>query len=333
MSDFTSWGTSPDLRFKPEVTAPGGQIYSTVNDNRYESMSGTSMAAPHAAGGVALVVQYLKSKKVELKEREFVNLAKTLLINTAKPQIEKETNLSYLTRRQGAGLVQIYDAIKTNVSAVDQKGGAAIALGELKNENKFTLKENWAWDGTLFNDRTGKHEEAPEGQYYIKTSGKVDYPGAREQEVVMPIKIDKTAPTINPELTKLEGNNYRVKFNANDNMKVCYKMIIVNGDYTKPLAVLDKYDELGVVLPSGFNLVSVVATDFAGNFSEQKDFYINNTFIDIYPEWEKPYIFLTNSNLDIEYIVNNLFTGLGKLNVTLDDKITENLPLYGRKKE
>ncbi|WP_346873766.1 S8 family serine peptidase [Clostridium sp. UBA5988] len=155
MSDFTSWGTSPDLRFKPEVTAPGGQIYSTVNDNRYESMSGTSMAAPHAAGGVALVVQYLKSKKVELKGREFVNLAKTLLINTAKPQIEKETNLSYLTRRQGAGLVQIYDAIKTNVSAVDQKGGAAIALGELKNENKFTLKENWAWDGTLFNDRTG----------------------------------------------------------------------------------------------------------------------------------------------------------------------------------
>lgn len=70
MSDFTSWGTSPDLRFKPEVTAPGGQIYSTVNDNRYESMSGTSMAAPHAAGGVALVVQYLKSKKVELKGRE-----------------------------------------------------------------------------------------------------------------------------------------------------------------------------------------------------------------------------------------------------------------------
>lgn len=533
MSDFTSWGTSPDLRFKPEVTAPGGQIYSTVNDNRYESMSGTSMAAPHAAGGVALVVQYLKSKKVELKGREFVNLAKTLLINTAKPQIEKETNLPYLTRRQGAGLVQIYDAIKTNVSAVDQKGSAAIALGELKNENKFTitlnnfgkedltfkvkdnygvltngvskdeiprllqntaklegaevvfdkdevtvpagktalvtatlkisrkamnqfaegfisfeskdgknsnigvaymgffgkwdeprifdapkwekdsfykaatltdgssflesrtegnpkdmafspnndtvqdlvypivsllrnakelkisvldkdkkllstisneenvrrndgtqkypftLKENWAWDGTLFNDRTGKHEEAPEGQYYIKTSGKVDYPGAREQEVVMPIKIDKTAPIINPELTKLEGNNYRVKFNANDNMKVCYKMIIVNGDYSKPLAVSDKYDELGVVLPSGFNLVSVVATDFAGNFSEQKDFYINNTFIDIYPEWEKPYIFLTNNNLDIEYIVNNLFTGLGKLNVTLDDKKTENLPLYG----
>jgi lactocepin len=28
MSDFSSWGTTPELRFKPEITAPGGNIYS-----------------------------------------------------------------------------------------------------------------------------------------------------------------------------------------------------------------------------------------------------------------------------------------------------------------
>ncbi len=550
MSDFTSWGTSPDLRFKPEVTAPGGHIYSTVNDDRYLDMSGTSMAAPHASGAVALVVQYLKNKVPELKgTREFVNLAKTLTINTAKPLIEKETLLPYLTRRQGAGIVQINDAITTNVYAVDKNGSAAMALGEVGNATSFaitlhnfgkedlefspvdkygvltnaisndekprllpktaklegaeiifdkasvkvpagrtatvtatlkisrkpmnqfaegfitfeskdlknpnigvaymgffgkwdeprifdspkweddsfykctTLTEgksflndrtfgkinrmafspnnddiqdevyplvsllrnaknvnvrvldkdksiirvlsddsdvrrnngrqefpfyynpSWGWDGTAYNEATSKYEALPEGQYYISVAGKVDYPGAREQEITMPIRIDNTVPTLNPVLTKLEGNKYNVKFNANDNMGVCYKMVIINGDYTKPLAVTDEYDDFSFVIPSGNNLISVVAADFAGNLSEKVDYYINNTFVDIgsvisegvsdslaalsHPDWEKAFSFVNKTNFEFEYVVNNLFTGLGKFRIILDDKVNENLPFTG----
>ena len=48
MSDFSSWGVTPDLKLKPEITAPGGNIYSAVTKNNYESMSGTSMASPHS---------------------------------------------------------------------------------------------------------------------------------------------------------------------------------------------------------------------------------------------------------------------------------------------
>ncbi|MBR0385259.1 MAG: S8 family serine peptidase, partial [Erysipelotrichaceae bacterium] len=33
MSDFSSWGVTPDLKLKPEVTAPGGHIYSAVPGN------------------------------------------------------------------------------------------------------------------------------------------------------------------------------------------------------------------------------------------------------------------------------------------------------------
>lgn len=61
MSDFTSWGTTPSLDLKPEITAPGGQIYSTLQNNKYGTMSGTSMAAPHVSGGSALVSQYIKN--------------------------------------------------------------------------------------------------------------------------------------------------------------------------------------------------------------------------------------------------------------------------------
>ena len=50
MSDFSSWGVPGTLGIKPEITAPGGSIYSVngvvPGGEAYEVMSGTSMASP-----------------------------------------------------------------------------------------------------------------------------------------------------------------------------------------------------------------------------------------------------------------------------------------------
>lgn len=50
MSDFSSWGVPGTLELKPELTAPGGSIYSVngavAGGEAYEVMSGTSMAPP-----------------------------------------------------------------------------------------------------------------------------------------------------------------------------------------------------------------------------------------------------------------------------------------------
>jgi O-antigen/teichoic acid export membrane protein len=58
MSSFSSFGVPGNLSLKPDITAPGGNIYS-VNGavretDQYELMSGTSMASPQVAGLAAV---------------------------------------------------------------------------------------------------------------------------------------------------------------------------------------------------------------------------------------------------------------------------------------
>lgn len=51
ISDDSNYGAT-----QVDLFAPGGSIYSTVESTNYEFKSGTSMAAPHVAGAVALVL-------------------------------------------------------------------------------------------------------------------------------------------------------------------------------------------------------------------------------------------------------------------------------------
>lgn len=140
MTDFTSWGTTPSLELKPEISAPGGNIYSTLQENKYGYMSGTSMAAPHVAGGSALVQQHLKEKYPDLGVKERSKLAKLLLMNTADV-IEDADGQPFSPRRQGAGMMQTYNAVKTPVTVVNKETGEGkVELKDFKDKKiSFTL--------------------------------------------------------------------------------------------------------------------------------------------------------------------------------------------------
>ncbi|HHW82870.1 MAG TPA: S8 family serine peptidase [Actinomycetales bacterium] len=122
-SDFSSWGLAADLTLKPDVSAPGGSIYSTypLEQGGYATIGGTSMSAPHVAGAAALLLE----ARPELDPFE----VRTVLTNTANPFTwGLVPGGSYLepVARQGGGLVDIPHAITTQTFVEPQK----ISLGD-----------------------------------------------------------------------------------------------------------------------------------------------------------------------------------------------------------
>ena len=117
MSTFSSWGIPSSLTLKPEITAPGGNIYSLWGTNavsgggynQYETMSGTSMAAPQVTGMAALMAQVYQEK--DLHEKTGLSarhLAQSLLMSTAQPLREEESGGNYYSlMKQGAGLARV----------------------------------------------------------------------------------------------------------------------------------------------------------------------------------------------------------------------------------
>ena len=119
MSAFSSWGVTPDLRLKPEVSAPGGNIYSAVPGGIYEFKSGTSMATPQMAGVSALVLQRVENDPLfaSMSTREKVDVVQNLIMGTAAPIVDplQDTGAPYSPRKQGSGLANVLAATTSSV--------------------------------------------------------------------------------------------------------------------------------------------------------------------------------------------------------------------------
>lgn len=150
LSEFTSKGLAPNLDFKPEITAPGGSILSTFQNDSYGMMSGTSMAAPHVSGGSALILQRI-AEEFGLEGKDRVQLAKNILMSTANPVVEKGafnqalgSNYNspyYSPRTQGAGSMKLHAAVSTPAMVTEvESGQPKVALKEVGDQFSFSLE-------------------------------------------------------------------------------------------------------------------------------------------------------------------------------------------------
>jgi subtilisin family serine protease len=129
ISSFSSYGLAPDLTIKPDIGAPGGSIRSTypldhpAGDHGYATLSGTSMASPHTAGAVALLL--------EAKPGLSPARVRDILQNSADPKpwsLGPTTGLLDSVQRQGAGMLDIIGAIQATTVILPGK----LSLGEVE---------------------------------------------------------------------------------------------------------------------------------------------------------------------------------------------------------
>ncbi|KAF9113974.1 hypothetical protein BGX27_000437 [Mortierella sp. AM989] len=112
LSIFSSMGPDSELNSKPDIAAPGGQIWSTFPTKlgSYASLSGTSMATPYVVGCVALYLEGLPNAD------RTANGIKTALQNSGQPRMQQTGFKGYASvTQQGAGLLNMMDVLRTQI--------------------------------------------------------------------------------------------------------------------------------------------------------------------------------------------------------------------------
>ena len=118
VSTFSAWGMTADLKLKPDVLAPGGEITSAYPLDKqtakkgYTELSGTSMAAPHTAGAAALVLESNPSASPDAVKAVLQNTADPVLLSyPIQRGFPSQARIQEPVQHQGAGLIDIPAAV------------------------------------------------------------------------------------------------------------------------------------------------------------------------------------------------------------------------------
>ncbi|KAL0938388.1 subtilisin-like serine protease pr1c [Colletotrichum truncatum] len=112
IDQFTSWGPTLDARMVPQISAPGGSIFSTfpLGSGGWATLSGTSMATPYISGVAALFFSSHGGKAT--LGNGGAKLAHEKIVASGKPihHYDDTDNLASVAH-QGAGLVDAFKVI------------------------------------------------------------------------------------------------------------------------------------------------------------------------------------------------------------------------------
>ncbi len=281
MSPFSSWGTTNDLRIKPEITAHGGEITSTVPGG-YAEQSGTSMASPNMAGLTALVRNYIVNSN-ELRtyitdngtvsgnivQSKVTQLANQLIMSTATT-VYDETNLAYSPRKQGSGLASLNNIVNTKAYLfTDKESDGALYYEEKDCRPKIELQDD--------KDEKGEYTFS----FKVKNFGS-DVLNFTPQSIFMTEEIDSTGVAV-AEKAHMLNNNATFKV---DGTAVSDKISVGAGETKLITVTLKLTEEEKSYIRANFKN-GMFVEGFIKLVGENGQCDLNVPFLSFFGDWKK----------------------------------------------
>jgi minor extracellular serine protease Vpr len=246
LASFSSRGpVTGTWEIKPDILAPGVAIQSTVPGG-YQSLQGTSMAAPHIAGACALIKQaHPDWAPIQIK---------AAIMNTAKPLMKNE-NLLYHTYEQGAGRIQITNAVNAQTLIMPssiQFGKFQLADQQFRHKS-FLHVENVSSKGKHYSFQIP--EQANGLTWKLPLSFRLEPNEKREVEIEL---------TVEPRIFKKKIQDGYLMLNAgSESLKIPYIYVLEEPDYPRVMGFeFTKADKPGnyryeVYLPGGADVFGI----------------------------------------------------------------------------
>jgi len=130
-----------------DVLAPGVDILSTFKDNIYATFSGTSMAAPHATGALALMLSYINAARINIGRQDIFKVLKhtLMLTNTTRSTNSGDNNVENDDSRE-MGVIDVFASIEYLESYENEtKGRSPLfpekdpSVNKCENEVRFDI--------------------------------------------------------------------------------------------------------------------------------------------------------------------------------------------------
>lgn len=205
-ASFSKQGPGPyGEDIKPEISAPGVGIRSSVPGGYEGGWNGTSMATPHVVGATALLL----SANNSLSPDEIENIIQETATPLTDTQYEESPNFGY-----GYGLLNVFDAVsKVSTGSGTIKGRVSIDGEDLDDpeiEHK-PIKETFIGSDISIEAKIKDDVSIVESQLYVKQD-------SSKYWIVLPLKLESGNEkegiykgTIPADLVKEPGISYKIK--------------------------------------------------------------------------------------------------------------------------
>ncbi len=229
LSDYSSRGYDADYAMKPDLVAPGQDIYSATeaeipnselyNPSGFTSASGTSFSAPHVAGAAALVLQtHPKWTPAQVRAVLKETASSDVVVDPSQPT-PSVTEI-------GGGLLNVSGAIASTAYAEPDTatfGEMNVASGTVHQSQTFTLSDAGSGSGT-WNIKV-QAEHGPSSGLTLSAPASVSVPSGGQATFAVNASADTSA-------ANNDFDGYIVMTQGSESLHIPYFAHVINGPVT-----------------------------------------------------------------------------------------------------